>query len=145
MSIISANDLCLWYGNFQALKNINIEIPEHSITALIGPSGCGKSTFLKTLNRMNDLIPTVKITGEVTYNGQNHQDGSNSKGHTKLTLFFCVNIEGNGQSCTRSCKTVNDAVDCMGKSCGKQQCRRFSHDSTHRQNAAGDYALHAVG
>ena len=71
MSIISANDLCLWYGNFQALKNINIEIPEHSITALIGPSGCGKSTFLKTLNRMNDLIPTVKITGEVMYNGQN--------------------------------------------------------------------------
>ena len=71
MSIISANDLCLWYGNFQALKNINIEIPEHSITALIGPSGCGKSTFLKTLNRMNDLSPTVKITGEVTYNGQN--------------------------------------------------------------------------
>ena len=71
MSIISANDLCLWYGNFQALKNINIEIPEHSISALIGPSGCGKSTFLKTLNRMNDLIPTVKITGEVTYNGQN--------------------------------------------------------------------------
>ena len=71
MSIISTKDLCLWYGNFQALKNINIEIPEHSITALIGPSGCGKSTFLKTLNRMNDLIPTVKITGEVTYNGQN--------------------------------------------------------------------------
>ena len=71
MSIISANDLCLWYGNFQALKNINIEIPEHSITALIGPSGCGKSTFLKTLNRMNDLIPSVKIAGEVTYNGQN--------------------------------------------------------------------------
>ena len=71
MSIISAKDLCLWVGNFQALKNINIEIPEHSITALIGPSGCGKSTFLKTLNRMNDLIPSVKITGEVTYNGQN--------------------------------------------------------------------------
>jgi len=71
MSIISAKDLCLWYGSFQALKNINIEIPEHSITALIGPSGCGKSTFLKTLNRMNDLIPTVKITGEVMYDGQN--------------------------------------------------------------------------
>ena len=71
MSIISAKNLSLWYGNFQALKNINIEIPEHSITALIGPSGCGKSTFLKTLNRMNDLIPTVKITGEVMYNGQN--------------------------------------------------------------------------
>ena len=71
MSIISAKNLSLWYGIFHALKNINIEIPEHSITALIGPSGCGKSTFLKTLNRMNDLIPTVKITGEVMYNGQN--------------------------------------------------------------------------
>ena len=70
MSIISTKDLCLWYGNFQALKTINIEIPEHSITALIGPSGCGKSTFLKTLNRMNDLIPSVKITGEVMYNSQ---------------------------------------------------------------------------
>lgn len=70
MSIISANNLCLWYGSTQALKNVNIEIPERSITALIGPSGCGKSTFLKTLNRMNDLIPSVKIEGQVTYNGQ---------------------------------------------------------------------------
>ena len=70
MSIITAKDLCLWYGSTQALKNVNIEIPERSITALIGPSGCGKSTFLKTLNRMNDLIPSVKIEGEVTYNGQ---------------------------------------------------------------------------
>lgn len=71
MSIITAKDLCLWYGATQALKNINIEIPEQSITALIGPSGCGKSTFLKTLNRMQDLVPSVKITGEVMYNGQN--------------------------------------------------------------------------
>ena len=70
-NIMKAKDLCLWYGNTQALKNINIEIPEKSITALIGPSGCGKSTFLKTLNRMNDLIPTVKITGEVSYKGTN--------------------------------------------------------------------------
>ena len=70
MSIITAKDLCLWYGNFQALKNVNFEIPEHSITALIGPSGCGKSTFLKTLNRMNDLVPGVKIEGTVTYGGQ---------------------------------------------------------------------------
>ena len=70
MSIITAKDLCLWYGSTQALKNVNIEIPERSITALIGPSGCGKSTFLKTLNRMNDLIPSVKIEGQVTYNGQ---------------------------------------------------------------------------
>ena len=69
--IITVNDLNLWYGQTQALKNINIEIPEKSITALIGPSGCGKSTFLKTLNRMNDLIPSVKITGEVRYRGEN--------------------------------------------------------------------------
>ena len=66
-NIITVKELCLWYGNHQALKNINIDIPEKSITALIGPSGCGKSTFLKTLNRMNDLIPGVKIEGEVRY------------------------------------------------------------------------------
>ena len=69
--IMTAKDLCLWYGENKALKDINIAIPEKSITALIGPSGCGKSTFLKTLNRMNDLIPIVKITGEVCYNGRN--------------------------------------------------------------------------
>ena len=68
---ISVRDLNLWYGEFQALKSISMDIPEKSITALIGPSGCGKSTFLKTLNRMNDLIPGVKITGEVTYHGEN--------------------------------------------------------------------------
>lgn len=69
-SIITAKDLSLWYGSAQALKNIGIDIPEKSITAFIGPSGCGKSTFLKTLNRMNDLIPGVKITGEVKYEGK---------------------------------------------------------------------------
>ena len=69
--IITVSDLNLWYGQTQALKNINIDIPEKSITALIGPSGCGKSTFLKTLNRMNDLIPGVRITGEIKYNGEN--------------------------------------------------------------------------
>lgn len=69
MSIISVKDMCLWYGDHQALKNVNIEIPEKSITAFIGPSGCGKSTFLKTLNRMNDLIPGVKITGDIRYKG----------------------------------------------------------------------------
>lgn len=62
---ISVKDLNLYYGEFQALNNINIEIPEKRITAFIGPSGCGKSTFLKTLNRMNDLIEGVKITGEL--------------------------------------------------------------------------------
>jgi len=67
MAIISVRDMCLWYGEHQALKNVSIEIPEKSITAFIGPSGCGKSTFLKTLNRMNDLIPGVKITGDIRY------------------------------------------------------------------------------
>ena len=66
-NILETQDLCLWYGNTQALKNVNLQIPEKSITAFIGPSGCGKSTFLKTLNRMNDLIPDVKITGSVQY------------------------------------------------------------------------------
>ena len=65
--IMTVKDLCLWYGSHQALKNITIDIPEKSITALIGPSGCGKSTFLKTLNRMNDLVPDVKITGDARY------------------------------------------------------------------------------
>mgnify|MGYP004529854303 FL=1 len=74
--LITVQDMCLWYGPTQALKNISIRIPEKSITALIGPSGCGKSTFLKTLDRMNDLIPTVKITGEVKYRGQNVFDPS---------------------------------------------------------------------
>ena len=68
--IITVKGLNLWYGQTQALKNISINIPEKSITALIGPSGCGKSTFLKTLNRMNDLIPGVKITGEVCFHGE---------------------------------------------------------------------------
>ncbi|MFQ9149835.1 MAG: phosphate ABC transporter ATP-binding protein PstB [Eubacteriales bacterium] len=74
--IITVKDLCLWYGNTKALKNVNINIPEKSITALIGPSGCGKSTFLKTLDRMNDLVPGVKITGEVKYRGENIFDPS---------------------------------------------------------------------
>lgn len=67
--IITVKNMNLWYGDNQALKNISINIPEQSITALIGPSGCGKSTFLKTLNRMNDLIPSVKITGDIRYKG----------------------------------------------------------------------------
>lgn len=67
--IITVKDLCLWYSGTQALKNVSISIPEKSITALIGPSGCGKSTFLKTLNRMNDLIDGVKISGEIFYDG----------------------------------------------------------------------------
>ena len=68
--IITVNDLNLWYGPTQALHHVTMSVPEHSITALIGPSGCGKSTFLKTLDRMNDLIPGVKAEGQVLYKGQ---------------------------------------------------------------------------
>lgn len=68
--ILSARGLDLYYGANQALKNVNIDIPERQVTALIGPSGCGKSTFLKTLDRMNDLIPGVRITGTVDYRGR---------------------------------------------------------------------------
>lgn len=67
--IIHVRDMCLWYGDQQALKHVHIEIPEKCITALIGPSGCGKSTFLKSLNRMNDLIPNLRITGDIRYAG----------------------------------------------------------------------------
>ena len=75
-TIIEAKDLNLWYGQNHALHDINVAIPEHEITAFIGPSGCGKSTFLRTLNRMNDLIPSVRITGEVNYQGQDIYDSS---------------------------------------------------------------------
>ena len=74
--VISVKKLCLWYGSHQALKDISIEIPKNSIIALIGPSGCGKSTFLKTLNRMNDLVADVKISGSVKYNGTDIFDPS---------------------------------------------------------------------
>lgn len=69
--IIEARGLNLWYGPNHALKDISVAVPAHEITAFIGPSGCGKSTFLRTLDRMNDLIPNVKITGEVDFNGEN--------------------------------------------------------------------------
>ena len=68
--IITGEDLNLWYGSTQALHHVSMEIPEKSITALIGPSGCGKSTFLKTLDRMNDLVPGVRIEGTVRYDGR---------------------------------------------------------------------------
>jgi len=66
---ISVRDLSVWYGSFHALKAVNIEMPLRDITALIGPSGCGKSTFLRSMNRMNDLIPSVKTTGEIWIDG----------------------------------------------------------------------------
>ena len=69
--IFTVHDLNLWYGPTQALHHVDMDIPEQSITALIGPSGCGKSTFLKTLDRMNDLVPGVRIEGTVGYDGKN--------------------------------------------------------------------------
>lgn len=70
-SKIVSNNLSLWYGEKQALKNINLEIPEKKITALIGPSGCGKSTFIRCINRMNDLVDKVRIEGEILYDNTN--------------------------------------------------------------------------
>ena len=67
--ILSTKGLDLWYGTTQALKDVSMDIPEKQVTALIGPSGCGKSTFLKTLDRMNDLVPGIKITGSIQYRG----------------------------------------------------------------------------
>ena len=74
--ILDVKNLNLWYGQTHALRDVSIAIPPHEITAFIGPSGCGKSTFLRTLNRMNDLIPSVRITGEVDFHGQNIYDGA---------------------------------------------------------------------
>ena len=87
-SIITVRDMNLWYGQTQALKNINIDIPEKSITALIGPSGCGKSTFLKSLNRMQDLVPSVKITGDIRYQGQNIFDAEVNNLRKEVGMVF---------------------------------------------------------
>ena len=73
MGKFSIKNLDLYYGDFKALKNINLEIPKNKITAFIGPSGCGKSTLLKSLNRMNDLVPTCKIVGDILLDGKNIQ------------------------------------------------------------------------
>ena len=70
MNKFEVKNMDLYYGSFHALKNINIAIPEKEVTAFIGPSGCGKSTFLKSLNRMNDLVPGVRIEGDVRLKGE---------------------------------------------------------------------------
>lgn len=75
MSKIAVKDLDLYYGSFQALKNINLNLPANRISAFIGPSGCGKSTLLKSLNRMNDLVEGCRITGNVTLDGQDIYQG----------------------------------------------------------------------
>ena len=74
--VFDTKGLNLWYGEDQALKNINLEIHENEVTAIIGPSGCGKSTYIKTLNRMIELIPTVKTSGKINYRGKNILDKS---------------------------------------------------------------------
>ncbi|MFD1416515.1 phosphate ABC transporter ATP-binding protein PstB [Oceanobacillus jeddahense] len=74
--VYDTNGLNLWYGETHALKNINMGIKEKEVTAIIGPSGCGKSTYLKTLNRMVELVPTVKTSGQITYKGKNILDKS---------------------------------------------------------------------
>ena len=76
MNKIEARNVDFYYGNFHALKNINIQIPNNEVVAFIGPSGCGKSTFLRLFNRMNDLIPGTKLTGEILIDGQNIYDKS---------------------------------------------------------------------
>lgn len=89
MGIIKTKGLNLFYGNNQALKNINIEVEKNSVTALIGPSGCGKSTFLRTINRMNDLIESVKITGQVFYEGQDiYSDYDVTELRKKIGMVF---------------------------------------------------------
>ena len=87
-SVITVKDLNLWYGQTQALKHINLNIPEKSITALVGPSGCGKSTFLKTLNRMNDLVPGVRITGDVRYEGKDIFDTNVNELRKEVGMVF---------------------------------------------------------
>ena len=88
-SKFQVKDLNLFYGNFQALHHINAEIPEKQVTAFIGPSGCGKSTFLRTLNRMNDLIDSVKITGDVHLDGANiYSDIDVMKLRTRVGMVF---------------------------------------------------------
>lgn len=77
MSIISTKNLNLWYGKHKALKDISLEIGKNAVTALIGPSGCGKSTFLRTLNRMNDLIDSVRIEGQVLFEGKDIYENYN--------------------------------------------------------------------
>ena len=71
MNKIEAKNVDFYYGDFHALKNINITIPNNEVVAFIGPSGCGKSTFLRLFNRMNDLIPGTRLTGEICIDGRN--------------------------------------------------------------------------
>ena len=92
-NILEVKDMNLWYSNFHALKNINMEIPENQITAFIGPSGCGKSTFLKSLNRMNDLVDGVKITGSIIYDNQNILDANIDVNQVENIVDLATNLD----------------------------------------------------
>lgn len=88
--VYQTKELNLWYGNKQALKNVSLDIVENKITAIIGPSGCGKSTFIKTLNRMVELVPNVKTSGKILYRGRNIFDGDYEVEHlrTRVGMVF---------------------------------------------------------
>ena len=92
-NILEVKDMNLWYSNFHALKNINMEIPENQITAFIGPSGCGKSAFLKSLNRMNDLVDGVKITGSIIYDNQNILDANIDVNQLENIVDLVTNLD----------------------------------------------------
>ena len=85
MSKIDVSNMDLYYGDFHALKNINLSIDANEVTAFIGPSGCGKSTLLKSINRMNDLVPGCRITGEMLLDGENIYGGKNGCQRTPKT------------------------------------------------------------
>mgnify|MGYP002437589181 CR=1 FL=1 len=99
MNKFEVKNMDLYYGSFHALKNINITIPEKEITAFIGPSGCGKSTFLKSLNRMNDLIPGVKITGDIRYKGREIFDPSAFPAISCWTVWISIRIRWMSMCC----------------------------------------------
>lgn len=89
-SVFEVKDLNLWYGDNQALYDINMEIPQHQVTAIIGPSGCGKSTFLKTINRMVEMVPIVKTSGSIKYKGEDIFSNQYSKEdlRTRVGMVF---------------------------------------------------------
>lgn len=89
-SVYKTNQLNLWYGDNHALKNIDLDIIENEVTSIIGPSGCGKSTYIKTLNRMIELVPSVKTSGEINYRGRNifDKDYGVEELRTKVGMVF---------------------------------------------------------
>ena len=89
---IDARDVNFWYGDFHALKGISMEIEEKSVVAFIGPSGCGKSTFLRLFNRMNDLIPATRLTGEIRIDGENIYDKGVQVDELRKNVGMCSSV-----------------------------------------------------